>query len=124
MARRLKASRWRNLFHVGELPKMRVLEEVRAAGRRCALAHAKLRCDGALGTRPPAPGSDYDLYMVLLRGAGYRGPLIPHALAEAQVDRAAFAGRRAARRCAGTLARGQGDLGIAAPGPISRPGPR
>ena len=79
-----------NLFHAGELQKMRaILEEAFALlGGDIALAHAKdLRRDGAAGDAAAGTGQlDYDLYMALLRGAGYRGPLILHALAEAQVD--------------------------------------
>lgn len=80
-----------NLFHAGELPRMReILEEAFALlGDDIGLAHAKdLSRDGDAGHEAAGTGLlDYDLYLALLRRAGYRGPLILHGLAEAQVDR-------------------------------------
>ena len=78
-----------NLFHAGDLPRMReVLEEAFALlGRDVVLAHAKdLSRDGDAGHEAAGTGQlDYDLYLSLLRRAGYRGPLILHGLTEAQV---------------------------------------
>jgi sugar phosphate isomerase/epimerase len=79
-----------NLFHAGELPRMReILEEAFALlGNDIVLAHAKdLSRDGDAGHEAAGTGQlDYDLYLSLLRRAGYRGPLILHALTEEQVD--------------------------------------
>jgi sugar phosphate isomerase/epimerase len=79
-----------NLFHAGDLPRMReVLEKAFALlGNDIVLAHAKdLSRDGDAGHEAAGTGQlDYDLYLALLRRAGYRGPLILHALAEEQVD--------------------------------------
>lgn len=81
-----------NLFHAGELGRMRaVLDEAFALlGDDLILAHAKdLRHDGAAGNVAAGAGLlDYERYLALLRGCGYHGPLILHALEEAQVDRA------------------------------------
>ena len=78
-----------NLFHAGDLPRMQeVLEEAFALlGRDVVLAHAKdLSRDGDAGHEAAGTGQlDYDLYLSLLRRAGYRGPLILHGLTEAQV---------------------------------------
>ena len=78
-----------NLFHAGDLPRMReVLEEAFALlGRDVVLAHAKdLSRDGDAGHEAAGRGQlDYDLYLSLLRRAGYGGPLILHGLTEAQV---------------------------------------
>ena len=78
-----------NLFHAGDLPRMQeVLEEAFALlGRDVVLAHAKdLSRDGDAGHEAAGTGQlDYDLYLSLLRRAGYRGPLILHGLSEAQV---------------------------------------
>ena len=79
-----------NLFHAGDLPRMReILEEAFALlGNEIALAHAKdLSQDGEAGHEAAGTGLlDYDLYLSLLRRVGYRGPLILHALSEEQVD--------------------------------------
>jgi sugar phosphate isomerase/epimerase len=79
-----------NLFHAGELPRMReILDEAFALlGRDIVLAHAKdLSCDGEAGHEAAGTGLlDYDHYLALLRGAGYDGPLILHGLNESQVD--------------------------------------
>jgi sugar phosphate isomerase/epimerase len=79
-----------NLFHAGELPRMReVLDEAFALlGRDIVLAHAKdLSRDGEAGHEAAGQGLlDYDRYLSLLGGAGYAGPLILHGLREEQVD--------------------------------------
>jgi sugar phosphate isomerase/epimerase len=79
-----------NLFHQGELPRMRaILEEAfDLLGADIVLAHAKdLSRDGAAGHEAAGSGLlDYDWYLTLLRRVGYNGPLILHALAEHQVD--------------------------------------
>ena len=79
-----------NLFHTGELSRMhKILEEAFALlGNDIVLAHAKdLSHDGEAGHEAAGTGQlDYDLYLALLRGVGYRGPLILHALSEEQVD--------------------------------------
>jgi sugar phosphate isomerase/epimerase len=78
-----------NLFHAGELPRMReILEEAfDLLGGEIVLAHAKdLDRDGGAGHEAAGTGRlDYDLYLDLLRGSGYRGPLILHGLREDQV---------------------------------------
>ncbi|MBM3786234.1 MAG: sugar phosphate isomerase/epimerase [Acidobacteria bacterium] len=78
-----------NLFPAGTLPRMKeILEEAFAlVGKDIALAHAKdLDRDGDAGHRAAGEGLlDYDLYMRLLRGAGFRGPLLLHGLTVAQV---------------------------------------
>jgi sugar phosphate isomerase/epimerase len=80
-----------NLFHTGELPRMReILEEAFALlGADIALAHAKdLSRDGEAGHEAAGQGVlDYDLYLDLLHAAGYTGPLILHGLKENQVDK-------------------------------------
>lgn len=79
-----------NLFHAGELPRMReILAEAFALlGNDIVLAHAKdLTQDGEAGHEAAGAGQlDYDVYLSLLRSVGYRGPLILHALTEEQVD--------------------------------------
>jgi sugar phosphate isomerase/epimerase len=79
-----------NLFHLGELPRMRaILEEAfDLLGPDIVLAHAKdLSRDGAAGHEAAGTGLlDYDWYLTLLRRVGYNGPLILHALTEHQVD--------------------------------------
>jgi sugar phosphate isomerase/epimerase len=79
-----------NLFHTGQLPRVReVLDEAFALlGKDIVLAHAKdLNRDGEAGHVPAGQGVlDYDHYLALLREVGYDGPLILHALTEAQVD--------------------------------------
>jgi sugar phosphate isomerase/epimerase len=79
-----------NLFRAGDLARMRdVLDEAFALlGRDIALAHAKdLTHDGEAGHAAAGTGRlDYDLYLALLRSAGYHGPLILHGLSEAEVD--------------------------------------
>lgn len=79
-----------NLFHAGELPRMReVLDEAfELLGKDIVLAHAKdLSRDGEAGHEAAGTGLlDYDHYLALLRSAGYDGPLILHGLTQTQVD--------------------------------------
>lgn len=78
-----------NLFHAGELPRMR--EVLTAAfdllGPDIIMAHAKdLSRDGEAGHEAAGMGLlDYDLYLDLLRQSNFRGPLLLHGLAEFQV---------------------------------------
>ena len=78
-----------NVFHAGELPRMReVLDEAFSLlGPDIALAHAKdLDRDGEAGHLAAGTGLlDYDHYLSLLRRAGYNGALVLHGLAEDQV---------------------------------------
>jgi sugar phosphate isomerase/epimerase len=78
-----------NLFHAGELPRMKeVLEEAFALiGKDVVLAHAKdLDHDGDAGHRPAGHGKlDYDRYVALLHTYRFPGPLLLHGLTEAQV---------------------------------------
>ena len=78
-----------NLFHAGELPRMRdILDEAcdLLAGD-IALAHAKdLARDGEAGDRAAGTGVlDYKHYLAGLRRARYDGPLILHGLNETEV---------------------------------------
>jgi len=79
-----------NLFHTGELPRMRdILDEAfELLGDDIALAHAKdLDHDGAAGHLAAGHGLlDYDQYLSLLQRAGYSGAVILHGLTEAQID--------------------------------------
>lgn len=78
-----------NIFHAGQLPRMReVLEEAFAlVGKDIALAHAKdLDRDGDAGHKAAGEGLlDYDLYLRLLRANRFSGPLLLHGLSRAQV---------------------------------------
>ncbi len=78
-----------NLFHQGELPRMRELldEAFDLLGAEIALVHAKdLLRDGEAGNAAAGTGLlDYDHYIHLLRASGYQGALILHSLAENQV---------------------------------------
>lgn len=78
-----------NLFHAGELSRMaEVLESAFAlVGRDIILAHAKdLSHDGEAGHEAAGTGRlDYDRYLSLLRALDFSGPLLLHALTEAQV---------------------------------------
>ena len=78
-----------NLFHAGELPRMKeVLEEAFAlVGKDIVMAHAKdLDHDGDAGHLPAGHGKlDYDLYLSLLAANGFKGPLLLHGLSQAQV---------------------------------------
>jgi len=95
-----------NLFHAGELPRMRaILDEAFAlVGKDIALAHAKdLDHDGDAGHLAAGQGKlDYDRYVSLLHTYGFHGPLLLHGLREAQVSgcvaflRQKLAGLRAA----------------------------
>jgi sugar phosphate isomerase/epimerase len=81
-----------NLFHDGELARMPAIlaEAFDLLAGDMVLAHAKdLSHDGEAGHQAAGTGAlDYDLYLRLLRRAGYTGPLILHSLDEAQVDAA------------------------------------
>jgi sugar phosphate isomerase/epimerase len=78
-----------NLFHAGELPRMKeILDEAFAlVGKDIVLAHAKdLDRDGEAGHKPAGQGVlDYDRYLGLLRKYEYKGPLLLHGLSAAQV---------------------------------------
>jgi sugar phosphate isomerase/epimerase len=78
-----------NIFHAGELPRMReMLEEAFALiGKDVVLAHAKdLDRDGEAGHKAAGEGSlDYGLYVKLLRQYRYDGALLLHGLTRAQV---------------------------------------
>ena len=78
-----------NIFHAGELARMReVLEEAFAlVGKDIVLAHAKdLSHDGDAGHEAAGHGKlDYDRYLSLLHACGFSGPLLLHGLSEAQV---------------------------------------
>lgn len=78
-----------NLFHAGELPRMKeILDEAFALlGRDIVLAHAKdLDRDGEAGHKPAGQGVlDYDRYLALLRKYEFKGPLLLHGLTVEQV---------------------------------------
>jgi sugar phosphate isomerase/epimerase len=78
-----------NLFHTGELPRMKeILEEAFALiGRDIVLAHAKdLDHDGDAGHLAAGQGKlDYDRYGALLHKYRFPGPLLLHGLTEAQM---------------------------------------
>jgi len=78
-----------NIFHAGELPRMReMLDEAFAlVGRDIVMAHAKdLDHDGDAGHLAAGTGKlDYDRYVFLLHKYGFKGPLLLHGLSEAQV---------------------------------------
>jgi sugar phosphate isomerase/epimerase len=78
-----------NLFHAGELPRMReILDEAfDLVGKDIVLAHAKdLDHDGDAGHLAAGQGKlDYDRYLSLLHGHRFPGPLLLHGLSEAQV---------------------------------------
>jgi sugar phosphate isomerase/epimerase len=78
-----------NIFHEGELPRMReILEEAfELVGKDVVLAHAKdLDRDGDAGHKAAGEGVlDYDLYLRLLRAHRFNGPLLLHGLSRAQV---------------------------------------
>lgn len=79
-----------NVFHLGELPRMReILDEAfQLLGDDIALAHAKdLDHDGAAGHLAAGTGLlDYDHYLGLLHHVGYDGAVVLHGLTEAQID--------------------------------------
>jgi sugar phosphate isomerase/epimerase len=78
-----------NIFHAGELARMRVVLDQAFAlvGKDIVLAHAKdLSYDGDAGHEAAGRGKlDYDRYLSLLHAYGFQGPLLLHGLAEAQV---------------------------------------
>ena len=78
-----------NLFHSGQLPRMRdILDEaIELLGPDIVMAHAKdLARDGDAGDRPAGTGVlDYDFYLSRLQQAGFEGPLIAHGLTQQQV---------------------------------------
>lgn len=78
-----------NIFHTGELPRMKeILEEAFAlVGEDIVLAHAKdLDHDGDAGHKAAGEGLlDYDLYLRLLLASRFNGPLLLHGLSRAQV---------------------------------------
>lgn len=78
-----------NLFHHGELPRMReILDEAfELLGKDIVIAHAKdLSHDGEAGHEAAGKGVlDYDRYISGLRAIGFEGPLVLHGLSESQV---------------------------------------
>jgi sugar phosphate isomerase/epimerase len=78
-----------NLFHKGELPRMKeILDEAFALlGKDIVLAHAKdLDRDGEAGHKPAGYGVlDYGRYMALLRKYDFKGPILLHGLRAEQV---------------------------------------
>ncbi len=78
-----------NLFHAGELPRMKeILDEAFAlVGKDIVLAHAKdLDHDGEAGHKAAGQGVlDYDRYLALLRKYDFKGPLLLHGLSSGQV---------------------------------------
>ena len=78
-----------NIFHRGELPRMRAMLEEACAllGPDIALAHAEdLDHDGEAGHLPAGRGVlDYPLYLALLQRSGFTGALVLHGLAEEDV---------------------------------------
>ena len=79
-----------NIFHTGELPRMREIlnEAFELLGDHIALAHAKdLDHDGDAGHLPAGHGLlDYTLYTKLLKQSSYAGPLVLHGLRPDQID--------------------------------------
>ena len=79
-----------NIFHTGELPRMReILDEAFALlGEDIAFAHAKdLDRDGEAGHLAAGKGLlDYDQYLSLLNDVDPDVPIILHGLSEAEVD--------------------------------------
>ncbi len=79
-----------NIFHTGELPRMReILDEAFALlGEHIAFAHAKdLDRDGEAGHLAAGKGLlDYDQYLSLLNNVDPDVPIILHGLSEAEVD--------------------------------------
>jgi sugar phosphate isomerase/epimerase len=78
-----------NLFHTGELPRMKeILDEALAlVGKDIVMTHAKdLDRDGAAGHLPAGKGKmDYMHFMRLLIAHRYTGPVLLHGLTEQQV---------------------------------------
>ena len=79
-----------NIFHTGELPRMReILDEAFALlGEHIAFAHAKdLDRDGEAGHLAAGKGLlDYDQYLSLLNNVDPDVPIVLHGLSEAEVD--------------------------------------
>ncbi len=79
-----------NIFHAGELPRMReILDEAFALlGEHIAFAHAKdLDRDGEAGHLAAGKGLlDYDQYLSLLNDIDSDIPIVLHGLSEAEVD--------------------------------------
>ena len=79
-----------NIFHKGELPRMREIlsEAFNLLGDHVALAHAKdLDHDGDAGNLPAGKGLlDYDHYMSLFKSHNIDVPIILHGLSEEDVD--------------------------------------
>ena len=79
-----------NIFHAGELPRMReILDEAFALlGEHIAFAHAKdLDRDGEAGHLAAGKGLlDYDQYLSLLNDIDSDVPIVLHGLSEAEVD--------------------------------------
>jgi sugar phosphate isomerase/epimerase len=80
-----------NIFHKGELPKMREIlsEAFELLGKDIVLAHAKdLDHDGDAGQRAAGEGLlDYEFYLAGLKRVNFTGALVLHGLKEAQVPR-------------------------------------
>ena len=78
-----------NIFHKGELPKMRYIldEAFELLGEDIVLAHAKdLDRDGEAGHLAAGTGMlDYDQYIGLLNAVGYGCAVVLHGLSEEQV---------------------------------------
>jgi sugar phosphate isomerase/epimerase len=79
-----------NLFHAGELPRMReILDEAfDLLGEDIVQAHAKdLSHDGEAGQLAAGTGLlDYDRYLGLLHSIGFNGTILLHGLRESQVE--------------------------------------
>jgi sugar phosphate isomerase/epimerase len=82
-----------NLFHPGKIERMcETIEEVfQLVGPDIVMAHAKeLGADGATGRVAPGRGVlDWNLYFATLARMDFRGPMVLHGLAEADVAEAA-----------------------------------
>lgn len=78
-----------NVFHKGELPRMREIlqESIELLAKDIVLAHAKdLDHDGDAGHLAVGHGLlDYDWYIAQLRRVGYDDAIVMHGLTEAQV---------------------------------------
>ena len=82
-----------NLFHCGHVDRMRekIEEAFQLLGTDIVMAHAKeLAADGATGNVAPGRGVlDWDYYFNMLARMDFRGPIVMHGLAEADVPAAA-----------------------------------
>ena len=78
-----------NIFHAGELPKMREIlsEAFELLGKDIVLAHAKdLDHDGEAGHRAAGEGLlDYPFYLAELKRVNFNGAIVLHGLSEAQI---------------------------------------